>query len=149
LGFELLAPAGDHWAPPDSLLLPLYPGSDTVLVELPSGDATRLTPGDRVIATVQDHALVLRGRSLVLYTKGAAERVLETSVDPLAHVLRSGTVVAVPPVVVDVARGEVMGRVDGRAMALSRDGTILVPLGNGADSTRLATGPLVWQATDQ
>lgn len=149
LGLELLAPAGDHWAPPGSTLLPLYPGSDTVLLDLPSGDATRLTPGDRVIVTVADHALILRGRSLVLYAKGAAERILEPSVDPLAHVLRSGTVVTVPPVVVDVSKGEVLGRVDGRALAVARDGAALVPLGNSADSTRLATGPLVWQASDQ
>jgi hypothetical protein len=100
------------------------------------------------MTTAGNRALVLRGRSLVLYTKGAAERILETDVDPLGHVLRSGNVVAVPPVIVDVGRGDVIGRVDGRALAVSRDGAILVPQGNGADSTRFATGPLAWQASD-
>jgi hypothetical protein len=149
LGLELLAPAGDHWAPAESNLLPLYPGSDTVLVDLRSGDTTRLSPGDRVIAVVGERALILRNRSLVLYTKGSTERILETAVDPLAHVLRSGTVVAVPPAVVDVGTGEVLGTVDGRALAVSRDGAFLVPQGGTADSTHLATGPLVWQTNGQ
>jgi hypothetical protein len=149
LGLELLAPAGDHWAPPGSSLLPLYPGSDSVLVDLRTGVTTSLSPGDRVIAVVDERALILRGRSLVLYTKGAPERILETAVDSLAHVLRSGSVVAVPPALIDVATGEVMGKVDGRALAVSRDGAFLVPRGGTSDATRLATGPLVWEMSNQ
>jgi hypothetical protein len=149
LGLELLAPAGDHWAPPGSSFLPLYPGGDTVLVDLRSASTTSLSPGDRVITVVGDRALILRGRSLVLYTKDAPERILETAVDPLAHLLRSGSVVAVPPVLVDVATGEVLGRIDGRALAVSRDGAFLVPRGGSADATRLATGPFVWETSGQ
>jgi hypothetical protein len=149
VGVELLAPAGDHWAPPGSNLLPLYPGSDAVLVDLRNADTTRLSPGDRVIAVADERALILRGRSLVLYKKGTTERILETAVDPLAHMLRAGSVVALPPAIVDVATGEVAGRIDARALAVSRDGAFLVPRGGTADATRLAVGPLVWETQGQ
>lgn len=149
LGVELLAPAGDRWASPGSSLLPLYPGADTVLVDLRSGDTSTLSPGDRVIAVVEERVLILRGRSLVLHAKGAPERILETAVDPLSHMLRSGPVIAVPPALVDVSTGEVLGRIDGRALAVSRDGAFLVPSGGTADATRLATGPFVWETSGQ
>lgn len=144
LGLVLSAPAGDHFGGWPSRLLPLYPGSDTTLVDVDTGDATNLTPGDRVVAAVGDHALVLRDRSLVLYTRGAPEQTLATAVDPLSHMQRAGAVVAIAPVVVDVEKGEVLGAADARALAVARDGAVLTASGSSADATRMAVGPLTW-----
>jgi hypothetical protein len=147
LGLELLGPSSDRWGPAATRLLPLYPGADSVLVDLDGGQTIPLLPGDRVLTTLDDRALILRGRSVILYQKGAADRVLSTEVDPLAHVLRSDPVIAVPPIVVDVAKGAVLGRVEGRGLAVAQDGAVLVA-GAAADATRFAIGPLVWRKSD-
>jgi hypothetical protein len=145
LGLELSVPAGDHFGLPASRLLPLYPGPDTVLVDVDGGEIVRLSPGDRVIAGSGDNVLVLRGRSVVLHSRGAAEQTLSQDVDPLAHVVKSGALVAISPVIVDVAQGVISGHTDGRALALAHDASILVASGCTADATHMAVGPLIWE----
>jgi hypothetical protein len=50
-----------------------------------------------------------------------------------------------PPLVIDVAKGEISGHADGRALAVSNDGSVLVAAGRTADATRMAVGPLIWE----
>jgi hypothetical protein len=106
-----------------------------------------LTAGDRILATFGTRALVLRGRSLVLHELGGSDRELGREILPLAHIARKGSVLFVPPYVVDVARGELLGRSDARAFAVATDGAILV--GDGVpDAAHFARGPLRWKAVD-
>jgi hypothetical protein len=143
LGIELAQASADRSAPGAPRLVPLYPGADTVLVDLERRAVLRLTPGDRVITTVADRALLLRGRRLVAYQVGTAEKPLGAEITPLEHVLRAGTVVALPPVAVDAATGTVLGKVPASPLALATDGSVLVAAAP-ADASRLARGPLRW-----
>jgi hypothetical protein len=144
LGFALAAAAGDHFIEGSPAVVPLHPGADAVLVDLAQGTTESLRTGDRILVTAGRRALVLRGSSLVLHELGGSERTLSGEVTPLAHVVHSLSVWYVPPYVIDVARGEVLGRSDARAFAVASDGALLVA--GDADATRLSLGPLKWRA---
>jgi hypothetical protein len=145
LGLTLSVPPGDHWFDGAPRLVPLHPGGDAALLDLDRREVEMLTAGDRIIATSGTRALVLRGRSLVLHELGRGDRELGREILPLAHIARMGSVFFVPPYVVDVASGQLLGRADDRAFAVATDGALLV--GGGApDAAHFARGPLRWKA---
>ncbi len=77
LGLELQPLALDRWPEPPARLVPLYPGPDTVLVDLERRRTLATKPGDRVLATLGTRAYLLRGRALVVFdAERGAERVL-------------------------------------------------------------------------
>jgi len=144
LGFALSAAAGDRWIEDAPRLVPLQPGNDAVLVDLERGTTEMLTSGDRILTTAGTRALVLRGKTLVLHELGGAERALPGEVTPLAHVVHAGPVWYVPPFVIDVASGELIGKSDARALAVSSDGALLVA--GGTEPLKFVEGPLRWKA---
>ena len=147
LGLILSIPPGDHWFDGLPRLVPLHPGNDAALLDLDRRAVEMLRAGDRILATAATRALIIRGRSLVLHELGGGDRELGREILPLAHIARTGSVLYVPPYVVDVARGALLGRAEGRAFAVATDGAILV--GDGApDASHFARGPLRWKAVD-
>jgi hypothetical protein len=149
LGLALGVAAGDHWLDGSPRLVALHPGADAVLLDLDKREVERLKAGDRILATAGERALVLRGQSVVVHELGGAEHLLGAGLTPLGHVLRSGSVMVVPPFVVDVARGSLLGTTDARALAVSADGAVLVAEGGPADAAHFAVGPLRWHPARQ
>ena len=145
LGLALSVAPGDHFVEGAPRLVPLHPGTDAALLDLDRREVEMLTNGDRILATSGARALVLRGRSLVVHELGSSDAELGEIV-PLSHMLRSGSVVFVPPFVVDVALGELLGRSEERALAVASDGALLVATGGAADAAHFARGPLEWKA---
>ncbi|HVU04200.1 MAG TPA: hypothetical protein VHE30_20725 [Polyangiaceae bacterium] len=148
LALGLAAAAGDHVIPGSPRLVPLHPGADAVLVDLDSGTVEALRSGDRILGTAGERALVLRGRSLVVHTLHGDEQSLSGEVDPFGHVRRTGSTFFVPPFVVDLGRGVLVGKSGARALAVATDGSLLVAA-TPADATRLAGGPLSWVAPEK
>ncbi len=144
LGLELSSAAGDRWVSGAPRLVPLHPGIDAVLVDLERRQIEWLMPNDKILLTAGDHALVLRGRTLVVHELGGAEHQFPGTVSPLEHTVRSGTVMVVPPFVVDVATGALLGKTGARALAVASDGAVLAAEGRAADAAHLAVGPLSW-----
>ncbi len=146
LGLTLAVAPGDHWVEGSPRLVPLHPGTDAALLDLDRREVEMLTNGDRILSTSGARALVLRGRSLVLHELGGGDVNLGGEVSPLAHIVHSGPVFFVPPFVVDVARGKLIGKADDRALAVATDGALLVAEGGAADAKHFAHGPLRWRA---
>ena len=63
--------------------------------------------------------------------------------------VQSRSIVAVSPLVVDLAAGKLLGGVPGRPLAVADDGRVLVAAGGDASADRLAMGPLVWRLPEQ
>jgi hypothetical protein len=145
LGLELAASTGDHTLSGAPRLIPLHPGNDAVLVDLDQKSVEPLIAGDRIVATSGTRALVLRGRSLLIHELGGHDRATLGDIAPLGHVFKTGSIVLAPPLVVDVAAGELLGTTSARALAVSIDGSVLVPDGRAADAGHLAVGPLRWK----
>ena len=146
LGLGLAAAPGDHWLEGAPRLVPLHPGNEAALLDLDRREVEMLTTGDRILSTSGARALVLRGHSLVLHELGGSDRELGSELLPLAHIVHSGATFFVPPLVVDIARGKLLGTSDDRAFAVAADGTLLVPEGAAADAAHFARGPLRWKA---
>jgi hypothetical protein len=145
LGLSLSVAPGDHWLEGSPRLVPLHPGSDAALLDLDRREIEMLTSGDRILFTSGARALVLRGRKLVLHELGGGDVEFSGDVSPLAHIVHSGPVFFVPPFVVDVARGKLLGKAEDRALAVANDGALLVAEGGAVDATHFARGPLRWK----
>jgi hypothetical protein len=145
LGLTLTVAPGDHWLEGAPRLVPLHPGTDAALLDLDRREVEMLTNGDRILYTSGARALVLRGRKLVLHELGGSDAELGGDVSPLAHIVHSGPVFFVPPFVVDVARGKLIGKAEDRALAVASDGALLIAEGGAADATHFARGPLRWK----
>ncbi len=147
LGVVVQSMALDRWPETPSRLVPLYPGSDVLLVDLDARRTLPLRPGDRVLATSGATALVRRDKALVWVD---AERGTETQlfdgIAPFAGLVVEGSLVAVGSLVVDVAAGRVLGTVPGRPLALTAGGEALVPEGGFRTNDTFARGPLRWRA---
>ena len=144
LALEMSLYGGDHSYPGSPRYVPLYPGQDTVLVDLQERKVSKLVPGDRVLATEGARALVLRNNRLVFHKVGGEERTLAGSVDDFARLRRAGSVVALEPLVVDLTRGELVGIAARHPLAVSTDGRVLVAEGAAGSDRTLPLGPLVW-----
>lgn len=157
---ELLTPAGridlgvtvhptsiDRWpVVPAPRLIPLYPGSEVMLIDLERKQSLPLRPRDRVIMTHGLRALVRRGRSIVLYDAEArTETELVADTGPFADVVVQGSVVAVGSHVIEVSEARLLGNVDGRPLALTREGDVLIADGGAPSAERLARGPVRWR----
>lgn len=145
LEIDVAALPFDEPAGASERLAPLYPGADVVLFDAEKRLLHRLKSGDAVLATRGAHALVRRGRTLLLFdAETGTAAPLAGSVDPFGNVLVQGSLVLASPLVVDVATGSVRGSVTGAALALSSGGDALVPA-VPASASSLAIGPLTWQ----
>lgn len=157
---ELLTPAGridlgvtvhptsiDRWpVAPAPRLVPLYPGSEVMLIDLERKQPLPLRPRDRVITTHGARALVRRGSSIMLYdAEAASETELLTDTGRFADVVVEGAVVAVGSSVIDVSEARLLGKVDGRPLALTREGDVLIADGGAPSAERLARGPVRWR----
>jgi len=127
-------------------LVPLYPGTDTVLFDAERRDVISLQPGDTVLAVEQAHALIRRGNALVLFDAAPRkEQPLAGEIDKFPQILRSSPFVFISPLLVDVARGEVVGISQARPVALSATGQLLLAE-TAADGAAPPHGPLHWEA---
>jgi hypothetical protein len=147
LGIAIQPALIDRWPEAPQRLLPLYPGSDALLVDLERRVTHPLTPGDRVMATSGARALARRGKRFVLFDADTrTETPLPGEVEKLAGLAVEGSFVAVGTLVFDLERATLLGRVKGRPLALTLAGEALVAEGGAAAAERLARGPLRWQA---
>jgi hypothetical protein len=123
-------------------LLALYPGKESVLVDLAARRVLPLLPGDRVVSTLGERVLLRRAGELLLGASAASlERV--GAVEVFGRWRERFPLVHVPPWVVDMAQGKPLGRVERPALALSTLGAVLVASVAG-DVDRLPQGPLAW-----
>ena len=128
-------------------LVPLYPGSEALLVDLERRLALPLTTGDRVIATSGARALVRRSDRLRLIDGNTGlEKALPDTIERLAEVVIDGPRVAVGSRIFDLDEARELGKVSGRPLALASTGEALVAEGGSATADRLARGPLRWHA---
>ncbi|MCC6215291.1 MAG: hypothetical protein IT376_10505 [Polyangiaceae bacterium] len=134
----------DAFPGPPSRLLALHAGRDTALLDLSDETLHALPPRAVVIATHGERALVAGATSLTVVRVGAEDALAVGAAAPSPDVVVGVGVGVVSPWVVDLARGEVLGTIDRRPLAVSRDGRALVAEGADADAGRLASGPARW-----
>jgi hypothetical protein len=147
LGVVVQSLALDRWTDAPVRLVPLYPGSDVLLVDLDTRTTVPLIPGDRVLATSGEFALVRRDKALVWFDAlRGTDTLLSSAIPPFAGLVVEGSLVAVGSLVVDSRLGRVLGSVPGRPLALAPDGAALVAEGGAASATAFARGPLRWHA---
>jgi hypothetical protein len=139
----------DARAVTEQRLVPLYPGGDTLLIDLARREPHLLKPGDLVIHTFETRALIRRKDRLVMFdVETRTERELDVTIGPLPYVLAQGRFAVVTPAVVDVGAGTLAGVTRERPLALSRSGQLLVASGGAPNAERLARGPLIWKAPE-
>jgi hypothetical protein len=98
-----------------------------------------------VIATRQAHALIRRGKELVIYDADARrEQPLPLTVDKYPEILRALPFVFVSPGLVNLDTAQTVGVSQQRPLALTTNGQILVAQSD-PDTPSLAQGPLRWQ----
>ncbi|HET9953876.1 MAG TPA: hypothetical protein VFQ61_05215 [Polyangiaceae bacterium] len=126
-------------------LVSLYPGADTILFDTEKQTLHRLNAGDGVLGTWGPHALVRRGRTLLIFDAEAhREALLPGSLESFGSVFVTGSLVYASPLLVDVAQGRVLGQIAARPLALTRGGQLLIPQIPATDE-HLAEGPLAWK----
>jgi len=146
LGVVVQPMALDRWPELPRRLVPLYPGSDTLLVDLDQRRMLPLRPGDRVLATSGARAIVRRERALLSFDADrGVEAPLVASVEPFAGLLVAGTFVAVGSTLLDAATGNVVGALPGRPLLLTPSGDALIAEGGPPSGDAFARGPLRWQ----
>lgn len=148
LPIDVAALAIDEPAHPKTRLFPLYPGADSVLFDAEQRRLEPLLPGDLVLATHGDHALIRRGRTAILYdARNRQLRTLPGQLDRFAEALQTGHMVHASPFVVDLAAGRWLGSISGPALAVSQRGEVLLAT-EPASAEALARGPLLWRAPE-
>ncbi len=144
---DLAGAPPDRWPGSTSRLFALYPGAGTALLDLDTKKLTELKHGDVVVATSGGLALVHRKRRLVIHNVDSGqEQVLPERTDRLPDQLTEGKLAVVTPLVVDVGTGKLLGKINGRPLALSSAGLVLVAEGRQAQARELSLGPLRWRA---
>jgi hypothetical protein len=145
LGVVVQPMALDRWPETPRRLVPLYPGSDTVLVDFDQRRMLPLRPGDRVLATSGARAIVRRERALLAFDADRGVEVpLVASVEPFAGLLVAGAFVAVGSTLLDAAAGSVVGTLPSRPLLLTPSGDALLAEGGPASADAFARGPLRW-----
>jgi hypothetical protein len=103
-----------------------------------------LQPGDSVIATRRAHALIRRGKELLIYDADArSERPLSAALDKYPEILRAPPFVFVSPVLVNLDTALVVGVSKHRPLALATSGQTLVGEAD-PDAPNWARGPVRW-----
>lgn len=145
LGVVVQPMALDRWPAAPERIVPLYPGPDTLLVDLETRSARRLRPGDRVLVTSGTRALVRREKTVLLVDASTGEETtLVPSVEPFAGLVVAGPYAAVGKTLLDAATGGVVGSLPGRPLALTPNGDALIAEGGAASADEFARGPLRW-----
>jgi hypothetical protein len=143
LGLELQPLALDRYPEPSVRLVPLYPGADTVLVDLAQRRTLTLKPGDRVLTTLGARAFLLRKNALVVFdADSASERTLIADTGRYPRTLVELPFAVVGSLVLDLAAERVLGSFSGRPLALTRAGEVLVAEGRGPSPDAVLRGPL-------
>jgi hypothetical protein len=143
LGIEVQPLAIDRYPEPGSRLVALYPGVDTVLVDLQKRRTLSLKPGDRVLATLGARAFILRKTALVVVdVDETSERTLVADTGRYPRTLVELPVAVVGTLVLDLAAERVLGSVPGRPLALTRSGDVLIAEGRGPSADAILRGPL-------
>jgi len=133
LGVVVQPMALDRWPETPRRLVPLYPGSDTVLIDLDQRRMQPLRPGDRVLSTSGARALVRRERAVLSFdAERGVEVPLIASAEPFAGLVVAGTFVAVGSTLLDAATGSVVGALPGRPLLLTPSGDALIAEGGPA-----------------
>jgi hypothetical protein len=146
LGLEVQPLALDRYPEAATRLVPLYPGMDTVLVDLEKRRTVTLKPGDRVLATLGPRAFILRKTALQVFDVDAtSERTLVPDTGRYPRTLVELPLAVVGSLVVDLAAERVLGSVEGRPLALTRAGDVLVAEGRGPGENAVMRGPLRFQ----
>jgi hypothetical protein len=148
LPIDVAALAADELTRPGVRLFPLYPGPDTLLFDARRQSLRRFEPGDLALAVHEDHALIRRGRTALIYDARSDQlRALPGKLDAFSEALQTGPMVHASPFVVDLTTGRWVGNVSGRPLALSISGAVLLPA-VPATAEALARGPLFWQSPE-
>jgi len=126
-------------------LVPVYPGSEAMLVDLETRDVHALEAGDLVLAARGSRALIRNRQALRIYDAASrSSQKLGVEAARISDVLLSGQFAFVSPALVDLERGELAGQSPLRPLALASDGKLLVAEGASASAERVAQGPLRW-----
>jgi hypothetical protein len=143
-----LGPTGnDAWPPPfGTSLAAVHAGAQTLLVDTERDSIMQLSAGDMVVHVHRRRALVLNATSLRLLEPPSLKPLLKTlGVKPVPQFHVAGPMAFVSPLVIDLERARVVGRVERTVLALAKDGRVLVADGGDPEPGRLARGPLAWQ----
>jgi hypothetical protein len=128
----------------DVRYVPISSGATPIVVDMEGRRPIALKPGDAALASSGDHVLVRRGDRLVLWhVTHERELLLEPAVEPFAELVRGGDIVAIQPLVIDVAAGKLLGLVNSRPHAVSSQGDVLTATEHG--EAGLPSGPFRWQ----
>jgi hypothetical protein len=125
------------------ILVPLYTKQGTALLDLDSRSSTLLGENDWVPASYGKRALVRRGENLYLWNDGKLAP-LPGKASTMLPSLRAGSLALVPPILLDLETGTVLGQVPGHALAISSAGAALTAADQPSEPNRLPTGPLRW-----
>jgi hypothetical protein len=145
---ELYETSTDREAVIGTRLVPLYPGSDSSLLDLERRELLPLPTGSRVVATYGAQALIWRGSELYRYDAVAKqEQLLARGVLKNPDLLQAGSTVLLSPFVIIGCDGPAFAS-PARAFALSTNGFVLTASGGGAAVAGLPSnviqGPLHW-----
>jgi hypothetical protein len=142
---ELYETGIDREATLGTRLVPLYPGSDTSLLDLERREPLPLPVGSRVLATTGALAVIWRDSDLYRYDAQTrtAER-LAHGVLKNPDFLQTGASILLSPFVVVGGNAPAL-KSPGQALALTFGGSVLVPTDSGAGAGRgVIEGPLHW-----
>jgi hypothetical protein len=140
-------------APPGEDEILSWPGSGWALVRSDPGALVALD-GPHVVATADEDPLALHERWAIT-RRGNEVRAWDATTGQVTVLAPggeveavSGPVLAVGGVVVDASTGKTLGRYDGTAVAVARDGRVLVWAGEEPKGERpgIPSGPLAWVA---
>jgi hypothetical protein len=146
LGLDLGPTGYDRWPENSPRLFPLHAGAATRLLDMETRRLIDVEPRTWIVATHGTRALLLERSRLTLLDVSKNEKLLE--LDGVAHtprLLTRGPSALVSPYVIDLGKGELLGRVDDRVLALSADGHVLEAQGAPEGAETLALGPLAWR----
>lgn len=145
LGYDVAQTELDRPAENSPRVVPLYPGADTVLLDMDKRSVVRQEPGDQVLATFADRALIRRKKRLFyvgLEPASSTDLGVELAKNP--DIVTQGTFAYASPWLVDLVSAKVFGPVGQRVLALSRSGQVLIAEAGDPAAERLASGPLRW-----
>jgi len=145
LGLTVQPIAIDRWPEPPSRLHALYPGTDTVLVDLKERRTILLKPGDRVLAILGTRAFVRRDKALqVIDAERQAERTLLTGIPRASRELVALPLAVIGTELLNLDTEQRLGALGGRPLAITTKGDALVADGASDSADSLSLGPLRW-----
>lgn len=146
LRVELYETATDRQAQSGVRLVPLYPGSESALVDLERRELLPLAAGSRVVAVAGERALLWRGTELTSYdARSKTERSVARGVTRNPDLLQTGQALLLTPFVVIGAEPPALTSPTDRPLALSNRGHVLgAAQAPGVPSGAAIEGPLHW-----